>query len=300
MNSLKAIAAGLAAAVSAGAGAEAATVGFALGSGGNTLLRFDLANPAGATAASLSVRLDAIDFRPATGQLFGYSSSADAYYTVDIATGIVTAVPVGAGQTVATTNGPNVDLDWNPTIDRMRAVGSSDENIVFNPNTGGAAAQVPLFYQAGDPNAGVNPLVAGNAYSNNFAGAASTQQYVLDYGLDIIATLGNNAGTLGTLGALTLNGAAFDFNSDMGFDIASDTGVDVFYALLSQGGLTALFTINVATRELTQIGAFESNLGQIRGLAVASIVPLPAGLLLFLTGGAGLGLVRRMRRRTGM
>jgi len=125
--------------------AAAAVIGYALGSGGNTLISFDVSNVAGATATALNVRLDAIDFRPATGQLFGYSSSTDAYYTIDIATGVVTPFPISAGATVATTNGANVDIDWNPTIDRMRTVGSNDENIVFNPNTGGAAAQTALF-----------------------------------------------------------------------------------------------------------------------------------------------------------
>ncbi|MBY0422112.1 MAG: DUF4394 domain-containing protein, partial [Parvularculaceae bacterium] len=222
----------------AGAGAgNAATIGYSLGNGGNTLLRIDVANVAGATATDLSTRLDAIDFRPSTGELFGYSSSADAYYTFDPSTGVVSIAPSTPGSTIATTSGPDVDIDWNPTIDRLRVVGANDENIVFNPNTGGAAAQTQLFYAAGDVNAGVNPRVAGNAYTNNFNGAASTLQYVLDYGTNSIATLANNAGTLTTLGELSYNGSAFDFNSDIGFDIAFEGGQNIFYAVLSRGGL---------------------------------------------------------------
>jgi hypothetical protein len=281
-----------AAAAMAATQAGAATIGYALGNGGNSLVRFDVTNVAGATATALTIRLDAIDFRPATGQLFGYSSAADAYYTIDPVTGTVAAVPVGAGQTVATTNGDNVDIDWNPTIDRMRTVGSNDENIVFNPNTGGAAAQTPLFYAAGDVNEGVDPLVAGNAYTNNFAGAASTQQYVLDYGTNSIATLANNAGTLATLGPLTFNGSTYDFSADMGFDILTAGSDNLFYALLTNGGLTSLFAINIATRELTSLGQFANNLGAISGLAIAPI-PLPAGMLLFLTGALGLAFSRR-------
>ncbi len=273
--------------------ASAATIGYALGSGGSTLIRFDAANVGGATATSLSTPLDAIDFRPATGQLFGYSSAADAYYTVDTATGVVTPFPVSSGATVAPTSGGNVDIDWNPTIDRMRTVGSENENIVFNPTTGGAAAQTALFYQSGDVNFGTDPLIAGNAYTNNFAGATTTQQYVLDYGLNTIATLGNNAGTLGTLGGLTLNGAAVDFNADIGFDIATIGGANMFFAILNRGGLSALFTIDIATRELTQLGVFAGEFGPLSGLAISPEIPLPAGVLLFLTGIAGLFAAKR-------
>lgn len=285
----------------AGSVASAATFGYAI-SEGRGLIAFDVTNPAGATLIALTdgagrpVNLDAIDFRPATGELFGYSNSSGGYFTVNVATGVVTPFPVSGGATVAPTNSPNVDIDWNPTIDRMRTVSAADDNIVFNPTTGGAAAQTALFYQAGDPNLGVDPFVSGNAYTNNFAGAMTTQQYVLDYNLNVIATLGNNAGTIGALGGLTLGGSPVDFDANLGFDIATIAGNNVFYAILSQGGLSALFTIDIMTRELTQLGVFAANLGEIDGLAIAP-VPLPAGLLLFLTGALGLGAARRRKGR---
>lgn len=288
----------ISAAALACADAAAATVGYTLGRGGNALIRFDVGAVAGATEVALSTRLDAIDFRPATGQLFGYSSSADRYYVIDPDTGAVTLFPLASGQSIASTQGNNVDIDWNPTIDRLRTVGTGDENIVFNPNTGAAASQTPLFYGAGDVNAGINPNVVGNAYTQSFfgppGGGRTTQQYVIDSGTNAIATLANNAGTLSTLGVLTLGGAPFDFNADAGFDIAFLDGQDVYYALLSQGGLSTLFTIDIATRELTSLGSFARSFGSIRGLAIAiDEVPLPAGALLF---PAGLGAVAGLRR----
>ncbi|MGF1562283.1 MAG: DUF4394 domain-containing protein [Geminicoccaceae bacterium] len=128
--------------------------GFALADDGTTLVSFDLTDPGTTSTVALSgdgTRLDAIDVRPATGEIFGYDDVSDSYFTLDAASGALTSA---SGDVTLTSTG-NLDIDWNPTIDRMRTVSEEDENIVYNPETGAAsdAATTPLFYAT--PNASV-------------------------------------------------------------------------------------------------------------------------------------------------
>ncbi|WP_425410497.1 DUF4394 domain-containing protein [Hyphococcus sp.] len=300
---LKYIAATAAAALTAAGAAHADHMGLTLGSGGTTLVGFDITNASTLGVVDISgdaARLDAIDFRPATGELIGYSSSADEYYLVDPVSGATTLLSTAP---VVPTNGPNVGLDFNPTIDRSRTVGANDENVVFNPNDGSTSVQTDLFYAMGDPNEGTNPTITANAYSNSVAGAMTTQQYALDSSLNILATLNNNAGDLTTIGGVTLNGQDFNFNTDTGFDIFSGGGSDVAYAILQEnGGLSSLFTIDLASGALNFLGSFANNLGQINGLAVGVVpgfgeVPIPAALPLFLAGMAGLRFASRRKKK---
>ncbi len=283
---------------------SAGPIGSVLGNGGTTLHRFKLNNPGGAsvidiTLGGLTVSLDAIDFRPATGELFGYDDVTDTYYTVDPATGDLTIA-----STMTTPTGTDLlDIDWNPTIDRMRTVTELDENIVFNPNNGVASdgSTVPLFYDtngngindAGD--SGIDPNLTGNAYTNSFAGATTTTQFILDHNLNTLSTLANNAGAL-TMGPLiTLGGSPLDFGPDAGFDILSVGGMNTAYALLNVSSEAGLYTIDLDTGIATFIGALPDQFGTVTGLAVT--VPEPSTLLMGGLGAAGLVLLVARRSR---
>gem|GEM_PF-7061224 len=64
----------------------------AIANGGDTLISFNVSTPGTVTTVGTfgaGLFLDAIDFRPATGQLFGYSDLADTLYTVNTSTGAV-------------------------------------------------------------------------------------------------------------------------------------------------------------------------------------------------------------------
>jgi hypothetical protein len=152
---------------------------YMLADGGTKLMVFDLSDLSSFTTVELSgdaASLTSLDFRPATGDLLGYDDATDSYFTVDVMTGASTLV---SSALVTLTDTINGDIDWNPTIDRMRTVTETDQNIVFNPDTGDAsnAATTPLFYAVGDMNEGVDPMVTGNAYTNSVAGAVTTQQF---------------------------------------------------------------------------------------------------------------------------
>jgi len=151
-----------------------------------TLIRFDTSDPSAVLGGSAISGLQAneailgIDFRPATGELYGLGSFNN-LYTIDVSSG--SASLVGHGEFTPSLNGSRFGFDFNPTIDRIRIVSEVDQNLVPNPNDGTSTGVTDLFYAAGDMNEGVDPNVTGSGYTNSFAGATSTQLYGIDTGL---------------------------------------------------------------------------------------------------------------------
>ena len=289
--------------IAAAQSAEAAHVGLTLNSSGDTIVKFDITDPTATSTIAISgdaTRLDAFDFRPETGQLIGFDSATDRFFIVDANTGNTTEIVDPDPEAIQQSN--NNDVDWNPTIDRMRLVTAQDNNVVFNPNNGATTAVTDLFYASGDANDGENPAVIGNAYTNSFDGAMSTTQYVLDAATDSLGILANNAGEITTVGQTTLNGSNYFFGTNGGFDIFfdSDTQTNTAYAVLFGQGLTSLFLVDIATGGLTKVGDFDLALGNLKGLAVGVVsdIPLPAALPLFLLGAAGLGFKSRRRKKS--
>ncbi|MEW4566573.1 DUF4394 domain-containing protein [Tautonia sp. JC769] len=279
--------------------ASAGSIGYVLGNGGTTLHAFHTDTPGTATTIVLGGAvnsLDDIDFRPLTGQLYGYVDSSDEYVIIDVKTGNTT---LASSSPVVPTNTSRLGIDFNPTIDRARVVTELETNIVFNPNDGSTTLVNDLFYVAGDPNEGANPQVVANGYTNSLLGimSDSTVQYVLDSDLDILAILGNNAGTLTTVGSLGV-----DFTEDAGLDIFFDpsTGTNMAFALLNtvNSNNSALYTIDLTTGAATLVGDFGSEFGTITGLAVTP-VPEPSTLAMLAIGAVapGVMILRRRRRR---
>ena len=240
----------------------------------NTLLRFDSAAPGtilSTTAVSglqVGENILGIDFRPASGQLFGLGSTSR-LYTLDLTSGVATQV--GAAPFAPALSGTDFGFDFNPVVDRVRVVSDADQNLRLNPSTGAlAATDTALAYAAGDPNAGANPNTVGAAYTNSFAGASVTTLYGIDSNLDIL-TIQNppNNGTLNTIGSL-----GFNTSGAVGFDIAT---AGTAFAALSVSGLAGLFTVNLATGAATPIGSIGTGARAIRDIAVAplTIVYLP-------------------------
>lgn len=251
----------------------------------NELVRFDSASP-NATFGTVAVsglqageRLLGIDFRPATGQLFGIGSDSR-LYNVNVVTGVATQV--GSGQFSTLLNANHYGFDFNPTVDRIRVVGSNGQNLRLNPLTGGVAAvDGTIVYAAGDTNANVTPSVVGSAYTNNFNGATTTTLYNIDLATGSLVTqIPPNNGVLNTVGML---GVSFDVNT--GFDISSQTGVA--FASLNAGGFTRLYTINLSTGAASLVGTVGAGLSDI-----AIFIPSAPSV-----AALGLGGVVALRRR---
>lgn len=223
----------------------------------NQLVRFNTATP-GTTATVGTITglqpgesILGIDFRPANGQLYGLGSSSR-LYTINITSGMATQVGTAGAFTL---NGTAFGFDFNPTVDRIRVVSNTGQNLRLHPDTGGlTATDTPL-------NPGV-PNVNAAAYTNNFAGATSTTLYDIDTTTNSLYIQNPpNAGTLilvGPLGVVSTDST--------GFDIAPFSGQAL--AALTVGGMSRLYTINLTTGTATLVGMI-GNGTVLRGLAIA-------------------------------
>ncbi|MEJ6399337.1 DUF4394 domain-containing protein [Yoonia sp. 208BN28-4] len=257
------VTASLFAANGAAADGHANLMGYALAGDGNTLVTMSsIADPAAATSYDLSARLDAIAYRPVTGDLLGFSRDG-MVYTIDAMSGALT----DTGATFADdamVSGNAVAMDFNNAIDAVRMVGDDGANLVYFPVGFGdndeRANSVLRFtdtaYAEGDVNEGTEPLIYANAYTNAIAGAkaGSTFQYALDARTNALVSLANNAGTLETIGTVMIDGEAADLVTAGGFDIVSpEEGSDMAYAILQLDGseTSGLYAINLETAEAT-------------------------------------------------
>jgi hypothetical protein len=189
-----------------------------------------------------------LDFRPANGQLYALGSTSRLY---SINTASAAATAVGA-QFSTLLNGTSFGFDFNPTVDRIRVVSNSGQNLRLDPNTGAVAAV------DGTLNPGT-PMVSAGAYINNFPGATATTLYVIDANTDklYIQNPPNN-GTLVEVGALGI-----DVELSNGFDIGGTS--NKAYALLRVGGSTKMYSINLTTGAAAMFSEFPSN---VTGLAI--------------------------------
>jgi len=194
------------------------------------------------------------DFRPATGELYalGYNATTGEaqLYTLNTATAVATAV--GAVSMLELGMG-DVGFDFNPTVDRIRVVGSNNNNYRLHPVTGAlAATDGILAFAAGDVNLGVDPEIGAVAYTNSFNGATATTLYNYDNLLNVLTTqIPPNNGILNTVGisGITLNPADASADIDIYFDLESSTDLaylsanpfgtsnDNFYTMALETGL---------------------------------------------------------------
>lgn len=189
-----------------------------------------------------------IDMRPANGQLYALGSSSR-LYTLNLATGAATVV---GGQFSTLLSGTSFGFDFNPTVDRIRVVSNTGQNLRLDPNTGAVAVV------DGTLNPGT-PMVSAAAYTNNFPGATTTVLYDIDAATDKLYMQNPpNNGTLVEVGSLGIN---VELNN--GFDIGGTS--NKAYALLRVGGSTKMYSINLTTGAATMFSEFPVN---VRGLAI--------------------------------
>lgn len=260
----------------------------------NTLLVWDSATPgtiqSGAFISGLSSgeTILGIDFRPATGELYALGSTSR-LYTLNPATGVATAVAASFAPPFL--SGFSYGFDFNPTIDRIRVVSETNQNLVLNPNGTHQTTAPNVAYAPADPNFGVDPNVVHSAYTNNFFGATTTTLYGIDTGTDVLVTQVAATGVLSTVGPLlTVNSAA-----PGGFDISGTTGI-AYAALTPAGGsVSNLYTINLATGTAVLVGQIDGGVAITAMTVAPAPIPEPTSAML-LFAGLIVGIISGRRR----
>lgn len=223
----------------------------------NQLIQFNAKNPdrilgsAAITGLKSGEKLLSIDFRPATGQLYAVSSNR--LYVVNPATGA--ALAIGMEPLSPVLEGEIASLDFNPTVDRIRLITNTGQNLRLNPETGTVAMTDGAIN-------GVNgAAITAAAYTNNVAGAASTTLYDIDATTQKLYKQDPpNDGTLVEVGPLNVY-----FTGAGGFDISPDNNAAL--AALTIEGKSGLYSIDLANGKGTKVGDFAATT-QIIGIAI--------------------------------
>jgi Domain of unknown function (DUF4394) len=203
------------------------------------------------TGLQANEKINGIDFRPLNGQLYALGSS-NRLYSLNLSNGAATQVGTTTFSTALT--GTDFGFDFNPTVDRIRVISNTGQNLRLNPIDGTVAAvDLPL-------NPGI-PLATSAAYTNNFVGTTSTSLFVIDQNTDKLYLQNPpNNGTLVEIGNLGI-----DIDNNNGFDISSRT--NLAYLMATVGGITNLYTINLTTGAASSPASFST---PVRGFAIAN------------------------------
>ncbi len=213
--------------------------------GNNGFLSFDSADPTVVTSIPLSgiesgQVLRALDFRPATGELYGMAYDSQGsndvpgldliqFYKIATATGVATPLPQSYG---FISSGSAFGMDFDPVTDTIRVTENPNKNYRFDPTTGGGIATDTSITGASQ--------VAALAYTNNYPGATSTTLYAVDYTLDDLHIIGGKNGNPSPNGGVGTKVADISVSS---FD-AARTSLDILTAL---EGNVAFYAIKTNT-----------------------------------------------------
>lgn len=228
---------------------------------GNRLDKFSTSNPetvissANITGLQAGEKILGIDFRPATGQLYGLGSNSR-LYTINPSTGVatfvaaLTTVPMGSTTAVPLSlEGTSFGFDFNPVVDRIRIVSNTGQNLRANPITGLTLVDGRINPQPASVN--------GVAYDNNDNDPATgTELYALDILTDQEFEIKPpNNGTLVEPLDIKLK-----IEGDGGFDIAprnANVTTDIGLAIYEVNKKSTLFRIDVETGETKILAKYD-------------------------------------------
>jgi Domain of unknown function (DUF4394) len=215
------------------------------------------------TGLNGDARLVGIDYRPATGDLYGLGDAGGVYVVDDR-----TAEATLRSRLSEPLTGTSFGVDFNPTVDRLRIVSDTGQNLRDNVDANGDTLKDGTLTYPGPPPVTATGVTAA-AYTNNDADPnTATTLFDLDTALDqTVVQSPANAGLLAPTGKLGV-----DAGLTAGFDIYSvvrdgtTVGVRAF-ASLNNGGKSALYKVNLLQGRVTPLGTFASKYSVV-GIAI--------------------------------
>ncbi len=210
----------------------------------NQIVKYNAQNPSvpistvTVNGLAANEQLISLDYRPATGQLYALGSSSRLYF-INETTGNATAL--GTNSFSPTISG-NASINFNPTVDRIRLISSTGQNLRLHPETGTVIATDVNINQTN------NPMIGAIAYTNSMAGASETKLYDIDFAQDKLYLQNPpNDGALQFVGDLTV-----DFKGVGSFDISPDNSNAI--AVNYENSVSKLYKIDLYSGKATLIG----------------------------------------------
>ncbi|MES2685877.1 MAG: DUF4394 domain-containing protein [Pseudomonadota bacterium] len=236
----------------------------------NKLIKFNAGQPgrilstASISGLQAGETLLGIDYRVSKDQLYALGSSGR-LYTLNEDTAVATVVGMPFAVKL---EGTQFGFDFNPTVDRIRVVSNTGQNLRLHPDTGAVVDSNPaldgvqtdgkLTYAAGDANFGKSPIGVGAAYSYNKADTKITTNFALDAATGALVTQGTREGVMPAVSPntgqfFTVGATGMTFMT-ASFDIQALS--DVAFAALNSDGSTSSrwVTIDLKTGKASALG----------------------------------------------
>ena len=214
------------------------------------------------TGLPAGVSIKGIDFRPASGDLYGLGSDK-VVYRINPRTAI--AVPEGKSFDTSPSilMGANNGFDFNPTVDKIRVTSDARENIRLNPDDGTLLSVDTMLTPA-------DVQIVGSAYTNSSFTAFATRPTVTElYAYDVSGAVDRlwiqrpaNAGTL-----IMPQSTGLRLRSSLGFDIAGANNVGWVAGTQQGSSRNRLYRVDVTTGQTKSIGRIGDGTRMITGLA---------------------------------
>ena len=220
-----------------------------VGTDGSNLYKFDSQSPG--TVATVQItgmvggdKLVGVDYRPATGELYGTGRQGH-LYKVNPATGA--AEFAFYSFVTYTLSGVAFGTDISAVDDKVRVVSHTGQNLRLDPSDGSLVASDTPVSQNG---------IAAISYSNGYPGATSTTCYGINATAGTLVRIGSvdgepngpETGIVTTVGSLGFGGG---IDQTVGFDVGPN---GVAYAAINFGGALRLYTINLNSGAASQVG----------------------------------------------
>jgi hypothetical protein len=220
---------------------------------------------------TMDTRLVGIDYRPASGNdgdsgdLYGLGDRGGVY-VIDDDSGKATL----RSRSNVALEGTSFGVDFNPTVDRLRVVSDTGQNLRVNVDDGSTLTDGRLAYP-GVPPAPATPAtgVTGSAYTNNDADPnTATTLYDIDSMLDqTVIQSPANSGLLAPTGKLTVDTSP-TVGSDIYSTVRNGTTVRVQgFASLTVGGQSGFYKIKLFSGRASSHGSFSSR-NQVTAIAI--------------------------------